>query len=360
MVSSSRTKSPDIDWERIDKSRFFVMGTGVFSGITTCLFPLSVIKTRMMTLDSPQGGNVGLQATVKAVRSVISQEGVWGLYRGFPAAVTGFLPARIVYLSTLEMVKSKAKKLLKSKTTFDETKVIAASSFLSGACASLASQTIFVPVDVVSQQQMISTRQVSVVDKVKGILRNEGIRGFYRGYWMSVSLFVPGSAIWWGSYSVYKDQYWKLFVGANQNHMSASQPGRGGSSGDLNIASSTPMPLPEHGSWRLIGIQAISAVSAGCTTSFVTTPLDVIKTRYQTADRKMMQSQSTSSSGTSSSSTIAARASAYEQVSSLFKKEGFWGFYRGLFPRMASSSLWGTSMILAYEFLKRNCILPED
>ncbi len=50
-AASQGARSPDVDWERIDKTKFFVVGTGVFSGITTCLFPLSVIKTRMMTLD---------------------------------------------------------------------------------------------------------------------------------------------------------------------------------------------------------------------------------------------------------------------------------------------------------------------
>ena len=390
-----RTTSPDIAWERIDKKRFFVVGTGVFSGITTCLFPLSVIKTRMMTLDTPQGqkgGNVGLQATVRAVRSVVSQEGIRGLYRGFGASVTGFLPARLVYLSTLESVKSKVKKVLNSNTQFDQTRVVAISSFLSGACASLASQTIFVPVDVISQQQMISVKRISVVDKVKTILRTEGVRGFYRGYWMSVSLFVPGSAIWWGSYSVYKEKYWSLLMSSpdkaaeqaaikRPQHLEEGdgEERKGISRGKLSQVQTSPVNVApastsaESGSWRLIGIQAISAVSAGCTTSFVTTPLDVIKTRFQTADRQLQsQAAATATPAGSSSaspsiggssgamSNVPQRLTASGVISTLFKKEGFWGFYRGLFPRMTASSLWGTSMILAYEFLKRNCVAQDE
>jgi len=167
-LSSVPQQSPDIEWERIDKGRFFLVGTGVFTGITTCLFPLSVIKTRMMTLDAQGGGgNVGIRATAKAVRSVVSKEGVLGLYRGFPTVVTGFLPARLVYLSTLESVKSRMKKVLFANTQLDQTKVVAFSSFLSGACASLASQTIFVPVDVISQQQMVSRNRIGLGEKVR-------------------------------------------------------------------------------------------------------------------------------------------------------------------------------------------------
>lgn len=38
-------------------------------------------------------------------------------------------------------------------------------------------------------------------------------------------------------------------------------------------------------------------------------------------------------------------------VESLIAEEGWKGFYRGLGPRFFSMSAWGTSMILAYEYL---------
>ena len=47
------------------------------------------------------------------------------------------------------------------------------------------------------------------------------------------------------------------------------------------------------------------------------------------------------------------------EVASLFKKEGVWGFYRGLLPRIAASSLFGPCMIVAYEFCKKVCAVPE-
>ena len=42
----------------------------------------------------------------------------------------------------------------------------------------------------------------------------------------------------------------------------------------------------------------------------------------------------------------------------LWREEGAWGFARGLQPRIASSALWGTCMVSAYEYLKRTCLLP--
>jgi solute carrier family 25 protein 44 len=43
----------------------------------------------------------------------------------------------------------------------------------------------------------------------------------------------------------------------------------------------------------------------------------------------------------------------------LLLEEGPRGLLRGVVPRMASSCLWGTCMVSAYEFLKRICALPE-
>lgn len=38
-------------------------------------------------------------------------------------------------------------------------------------------------------------------------------------------------------------------------------------------------------------------------------------------------------------------------VKQLLNEDGWRGFYRGLGPRFLSMSLWGTSMIVTYEFL---------
>jgi solute carrier family 25 protein 44 len=45
------------------------------------------------------------------------------------------------------------------------------------------------------------------------------------------------------------------------------------------------------------------------------------------------------------------RSSARQVVKSLIKDDGWTGFYRGLGPRFFSMSAWGTTMILAYEYL---------
>ena len=43
-----------------------------------------------------------------------------------------------------------------------------------------------------------------------------------------------------------------------------------------------------------------------------------------------------------------------EVVRRLIAEDGWKGFYRGLGPRFFSSSAWGTSMIVCYEYLSKS------
>ncbi|CDP02336.1 unnamed protein product [Coffea canephora] len=53
------------------------------------------------------------------------------------------------------------------------------------------------------------------------------------------------------------------------------------------------------------------------------------------------------------------RPTTRQVVKTLISEDGWTGFYRGLGPRFFSMSAWGTSMILAYEYLKRLCAKEE-
>ena len=87
----------EIDWEHLDKSKFFSNGVGAFSLATLALYPLSVVKTRQM-LEGTK-----IQTPFKdVVKNVVKDRGFKGLYAGFGTVVFGAIPLRMVYLSTLE------------------------------------------------------------------------------------------------------------------------------------------------------------------------------------------------------------------------------------------------------------------
>jgi hypothetical protein len=55
-VGSHPRPPGDVDFDNLDKTKFFLGGAALFSGVTTCLYPLTVIKTRQMVGDGVVGG----------------------------------------------------------------------------------------------------------------------------------------------------------------------------------------------------------------------------------------------------------------------------------------------------------------
>lgn len=115
-------------------------------GLTTALFPLSVIKTRQMALEHAPHGVRGAYLTAQ---SVVHHDGIRGLYKGFGTVISGAIPARIVYLSTLELMKSATSTML-HRYNLGDTANAGLASFVAGGCASASAQLVVVPVDVVS------------------------------------------------------------------------------------------------------------------------------------------------------------------------------------------------------------------
>ena len=169
----------------------------------------------------------------------------------------------VCYVSTYELVRHRLE-----RSGVKDTKVKA---LCGGSAASVVGQTVIVPFDVISQHVMVlgltanasnkspfliaSPLAIDVTGKTKAqvtraiirtIYQRDGPRGFYRGYLAALCNYVPSSACWWGFYSTYQE----AFTALNS-------------------------PLPHT------AVQCGAAVLSGCTTSLITNPLDLIRTRVQ-------------------------------------------------------------------------------
>lgn len=316
----------EVDWNTLDKRKFFVTGVGVFSGVTAALYPLSVIKTRQMV-----SSHATQARAVDIVKEILKERGARGLYRGFGTIVIGAIPIRVVYLSTLEAVKAQ------TNSIFDAWEVPnayrGAADAAGGATASLVSQALAVPVDIISTRQMVQGMRSgggvaddavfvgyrNGFDAVRQIVNKEGIRGLYRGFGVSVATLVPGSALWWGFYGTYKRALWDVAPEAWKDEKQTTDA-------------------------QVMAIQAASGVCAGMSSGFLTTPLDILKTRLQ-----VLSGQPGGESHTLSST-----------IQTLYKEHGALGFFRGVRPRMISVSVWGTTMVTVYEYTKRLARVDTD
>uniref|UniRef100_A0A1D1ZBZ2 Solute carrier family 25 member 44 n=2 Tax=Anthurium amnicola TaxID=1678845 RepID=A0A1D1ZBZ2_9ARAE len=148
-------------------------------------------------------------------------------------------------------------------------------------------------------------------DVVRKVLKTEGLRGLYRGFGITIVTQSPANALWWGAYGAAQHVIWRSLGYGNDTEKK-----------------------PSH--WELVTVQATAGTVAGACSSMITTPIDTIKTRLQVMDNY----------GTG-------RPSVMKTTRLLVQEDGWIGFYRGFGPRFLNMSLWGTSMIVTYELIKR-------
>ncbi|XP_061355150.1 uncharacterized protein LOC133299681 isoform X2 [Gastrolobium bilobum] len=306
----------EINWDKLDKTKFYVVGAGLFTGVTVALYPVSVVKTRLQVASK----DTLERNAFSVVKGLLKTDGIPGLYKGFGTVITGAVPARIIFLTALETTKVAAFRMIEP-FRLSETTQAAIANGVAGMTSSLFSQAVFVPIDVISQKLMVQgysghAQYSGGLDVARKVLRSDGIRGLYRGFGLSVMTYSPSSAVWWATYGSSQRYIWR-FLGDG-----------------VEYKEGTPS-LP-----KIILVQATGGIIAGATASCITTPLDTIKTRLQVMG-------------------LEKRSSVKQVVKDLINEDGWKGLYRGLGPRFFSMSAWGTSMILTYEYLKRLCAKDE-
>jgi solute carrier family 25 protein 44 len=309
----------DVDWNMLDKSKFLVLGAALFSGVSATQYPAVVLKTRQQVMAMNQScTSLGL--------SLLKTHGLPGLYKGFTTSLMGTIPARAIYMSTLEFTKCNVSTLAKSIGGMSEPGAAAVANAAAGLTASFAAQFVWTPIDVISQRLMVqggrgglSTADKGGIDAFRTILKQDGPRGLYRGFGLSVVTCAPSNALWWASYCVIQRSLWTTV----RNQLNGGE----------NFEPSSVM---------LVGVQGFSASLASGVSAVLTTPLDTLKTRLQ-----VLKDES------------GGRPTLRQTLNTLVTEGGWMGFYRGIGPRWASMSMSATTMIITYEFLKRMSTKPE-
>jgi len=303
-----------IEWEMLDKKKFFPLSMMSSFTVRCFLYPLTLIRTRLQV----QHQNAMYKGTFDAYKQISRTEGFKGLYKGFWISCFQVFSG-VCYVSTYEGVRY----------TLDRNGVkdLKLKALAGGSCASLVGQTIIVPFDVISQHMMVlgvSSRAAGAKDPVSAnplavntagrtkwqvtwdiartIYVRDGPRGFYRGYIASLCTYVPSSACWWTFYSTYQE------VGAKVSPAWA------------------PHTL----------VQCVAAVASGCTTSIITNPLDLVRTRVQVH-----------------------RQSIPDTIRTLWRSERWKVYSKGLTARMTSSSIYSLAVIFGYESVKKMSVLPQ-
>ncbi|KAL3844272.1 hypothetical protein ACJIZ3_001675 [Penstemon smallii] len=318
----------DIDWEMLDKSKFFFLGAALFSGVSGTLYPVVVLKTRQQVM-------LNHTPCFKMAASIFKSEGCRGFYRGFGTSLMGTIPARALYMGALEVTKSNVGNVASVQLGFSEASASAIANAAAGLSAAMAAQLVWTPIDVVSQRLMVQGGGCNAnscmvglkkynggIDAFRKIIHADGVKGLYRGFGISILTYAPSNAVWWASYSIAHRTIWDC-VGCYCCKKDENGNGLG--------------YRPDGKS--VLAVQGLSAAMASGVSALVTMPLDTIKTRMQVLDGE--------------GNTKGRSITILETVRNLVKEGGLGACYRGLGPRWASMSMSATTMITTYEFLKR-------
>ncbi|XP_030501941.2 mitochondrial aspartate-glutamate transporter AGC1 isoform X2 [Cannabis sativa] len=266
---------------------------GAFAGIfvSLCLHPVDTVKTVV------QSCSAGQKSVFWIGRSIISDRGLTGLYRGITTNIASSAPISAIYTFTYESVKG-------SLLPFFPKEYYSLAHCVAGGCASIATSFVFTPSERIKQQMQVGTHYNNSWSAFIGIVQKGGLRSLYNGWGAVLCRNIPHSIIKFYTYESLKR---------------------------LTLSS-----LPSGTQPNTLQTLFCGGL-AGTTAAFFTTPFDVVKTRLQT-----QIPGSTSQYG-----------SVIHALYEIGKHEGLKGLYRGLAPRLVMYMSQGALFFASYEFLKK-------
>ncbi|CAF4682936.1 unnamed protein product [Rotaria sp. Silwood1] len=344
----------DIDWPMLDKARFIPLNLLSTFIVRSFLYPITLVRTRLQV----QVKSSIYRGTWHALCTTVRYEGFRSLYKGFLVYNCQLVPG-LIYITTFEATRARANSLSKNEYL---------RAGVGGTIGSLCSQILACPIDIVSQHMQLvgltssekktrlTTNNISSesdtkfsnkssqnslhhrhvprihvpteirtsnylifkhICKVllyekhtdKDIKSRISFKGFYRGYLISTFLFSLTSAIWWPSYYFYQRQMFRI---------------------ETIFSNQISVPL--------IVIQCIAGPLSSLTSTLLTNPLDVCRTRIQVEQQRRRVAKIM-----------------YE----LWQEERFHIFTKGLTARLSHSCIYSLLIIFGYETVKRISLKQE-
>ncbi|GMH31556.1 hypothetical protein Nepgr_033400 [Nepenthes gracilis] len=234
------------------------------------MHPVDTLKTRIQS-QAILSGSQNQNSILQMMRTVWAADGLRGFYRGVTPGLTGSLATGATYFGFIESAK---KWIEKSHPGLGGHWA----HFLAGGVGDALGSFVYVPCEVIKQRMQVQGTNASwksVINnansvKVPGVLmygyytgmlhagcsiwKEQGPRGLYAGYWSTLARDVPFAGLMVTFYEALKNlnEYGKKKWIPNSNY---------------------------QGSSSLEGL-ALGGIAGGLS-AYVTTPLDVVKTRLQ-------------------------------------------------------------------------------
>ena len=164
---------------------------------TSLTYPLETVRTRL-TLAPDQG--VRYNGIIDCFRQMWRTEGFSGFFKGFGPTLLSGAPYTGIQMTTYELLK---------RAGPDDGKGVLW-QLTAGAMSGLIAQTITYPGDTVRRRMQNNGAggaprvYRNAFHCTSEIVKNEGVKGFFRGAWTNTVRAVPGAAFQFASYEMFK------------------------------------------------------------------------------------------------------------------------------------------------------------
>jgi solute carrier family 25 iron transporter 28/37 len=301
------------DFESLPENCSFAthMFAGALAGIAehTIMYPFDHIKTKMQIIDK--------QSFRTSMRSIVKETGLFQLWRGVNSVLIGAGPAHALYFATYEHSKY--------LFNYNSNQSLMAVG-VSGAIATMVSEFFMNPFDVIKQRMQLGNNiphtcaghtpiknvvakplpYKSVFHCFTSVIKNEGLSSLYVSYPTTIVLAIPFQSIQFVVYEFSRKKIKEKQILESNNVM-------------------------QH---------IVSGGIAGGVASFLTTPIDVVKTLLQTR-------------GVSNDPRIKNASSFVEGLGIVYRSQGLGGLLRGWQARVITSVPSCAICWAVYEYFKR-------
>ena len=182
-----------VKWDRVNKWKFAAVLGGFQVLESSLLHPFETLKTNQQA-DAVRA----VQSPFRTAKSLISREGVMSLYRGFWPSNIGNIPSSVFYVWVYNELRRFGQSYCDDNGYGNVAKSLVV-PFFAGGAADLASLGFCSPGDVITTHMQrgfgTATYSGSFGNVVKNLYKNEGVRGFYRGFSAAVMTYTPTSAV---------------------------------------------------------------------------------------------------------------------------------------------------------------------
>lgn len=172
-----------------------------------CVYPIDTLKFRLQC-ETVQGGLTGNALLIQTAKNMWKDGGLRSAYRGLGLGLIGMFPYSAIDIGTFELLK---KTYIRTKAKYqgiheEDAALGNVATALLGASSGALGATMVYPLNVLRTRlqtqgtAMHPPTYTGIVDVATKTVRNEGVRGLYKGLTPNLLKVAPALSITWVCY----------------------------------------------------------------------------------------------------------------------------------------------------------------